>query len=100
MRQASLVGYSGKPIVQKLGIKPGFCIFAPGAPSAYGDIVDKLPDDVTIATVAKVSLDMVHVFVTRANGSQTDCGATATSSSPDGMIWVSWPKKSSGVRPI
>jgi hypothetical protein len=30
-------GTSDKPIVQKLGIKPGFCIFAAGAPAAYGD---------------------------------------------------------------
>jgi len=36
-----LAGYSGKPLVQKLGIKPGFRIFAAGAPAAYSDIVGK-----------------------------------------------------------
>jgi len=39
-----------KPLPQKLGIKPGFCIFVYGAPSAYGDLVGLLPNDVTIAT--------------------------------------------------
>jgi hypothetical protein len=36
--------------VQKLGIKPGFRIFAAGAPAAYRDIVGKLPAEVTIVT--------------------------------------------------
>ena len=43
-------GYSGKPLVQKLGIKPGFCIFAAGAPAGYRDTVGKLPAQVTIVT--------------------------------------------------
>jgi hypothetical protein len=34
-----MAGPSGKPLTQKLGIKPGFCIFVSGAPVAYGDIV-------------------------------------------------------------
>ena len=58
-----MAGYSGKPLVQKLGIKPGFRIFAAGAPAAYGDIVGQLPADVTMAATAKPPLDMVHVFV-------------------------------------
>ncbi|MGB9118348.1 hypothetical protein [Bradyrhizobium sp.] len=38
-----MAGYSGKPVVQKLGIQPGFCIFAEGAPAAYGDVEAVLP---------------------------------------------------------
>jgi hypothetical protein len=34
-----MAGSSGKPVVQKLGIKPGFCIFTAGAPRAYEDIL-------------------------------------------------------------
>jgi hypothetical protein len=45
-----MAGYSGKPVVQKLGIQPGFCIFAIGAPAAYADIVGKLPAQVTVVT--------------------------------------------------
>ncbi len=33
-----MAGYSGKPLAQELGIKPGFCIFVSGAPASYRDI--------------------------------------------------------------
>jgi hypothetical protein len=92
-----MAGYSGKPVVQKLGIKPGFRIFTAGLPAAYGDIVGKLPAGVTIATTAKAPLDMVHVFVTKAAGLAGKLRSYRSAILPDGMIWVSWPKKSSGV---
>jgi hypothetical protein len=97
MPQASMAGYSGRSVVQKLGIKPGFRIFAAGQPAAYGDIVGKLPDDVTMATAAKAPLDMVHVFVTEARGLAGKLRGYRTAIAPDGMVWVSWPKKASGV---
>jgi hypothetical protein len=92
-----MAGYSGKPVVQKLGIRPGFCIFTTGAPAAYSDIVGKLPADVTIATRLKAPLDMVHVFATEAAGLAGKLRGFRDAIAPDGMIWVSWPKKSSGV---
>jgi len=92
-----MAGYSGKPVVQKLGIKPGFCIFVDGAPSAYGNIVGKLPADVTVKAGLKPPLDMVHVFVVQAAGLAGKLRRYRAAIVPDGMIWVSWPKKSSGV---
>jgi hypothetical protein len=59
-----MAGTSGKPLAQKPGIKPGFCIFVDGAPSAYGAIVGPLPADVTVKAAPKPALDMVHLFVT------------------------------------
>ena len=92
-----MTGYSGKPVVQKLGIKPGFCIFASGAPAAYADIVGKLPADVTIVTRLAGSIDMVHLFATEAAGLGGKLRGFRDAIAPDGMVWVSWPKKSSGV---
>jgi hypothetical protein len=92
-----MAGYSGKPIVQKLGIKPGFRIFVGHAPSGYGDIVGQLPDDVTVAVRLKPPLDMVHVFATEAAGLAGKLRLYRAAIAPDGMIWVSWPKKASGV---
>ena len=63
-----MAGYSGKPLVQKLGIQPGFCIFIDGAPAAYGDVVGKLPAHVTVAKRLKAPLDMVHLFAKQAAG--------------------------------
>jgi hypothetical protein len=92
-----MAGYSGKSVVQKLGIKPGFRIFVAGPAAAYSDIVGELPDGVTMARGAKAPLDMVHVFVTAAKGLAGKLAGYRTAIGPDGMIWVSWPKKSSGV---
>ncbi|BAR58257.1 metalloprotease [Bradyrhizobium diazoefficiens] len=92
-----VAGCSGKPLVQKLGIKPGFCIFVDGLSSAYRDVVGELPDDVKIAKTAKAPLDMVHVFATEAKGFAVKLRSYRKAIAPDGMIWASWPKKASGV---
>jgi hypothetical protein len=92
-----MAGYSGKSTVQKLGIKPGFRIFVVHAPKAYRDIIGELPDDVTIAKVAKPPLDMVHVFATEAAGLAGKLRGYRDAIAPAGMVWVSWPKKASRV---
>ncbi|SHN70012.1 DUF3052 family protein [Bradyrhizobium erythrophlei] len=92
-----MAGYTSKPVAQKLGIKPGFCIFVDGAPSAYGAMVGPLPAEVTIKAEPKPSLDMVHLFATRTTGLVAKLRRYRKAIAPDGMIWVSWPKKSSGV---
>jgi hypothetical protein len=92
-----MAGYSGKLLTQKLGIKPGFCIFVDGAPSAYGDIVGTLPDDVKIMAGLKAPVDMVHVFATQAGGLADKLRGYRAAIAQNGMIWVSWPKKSSGI---
>jgi hypothetical protein len=92
-----VAGYSGKTVAQKLGLRPGFCIFVDGAPSAYGALIGPLPADVTIKAAPKPSLDMVHLFATRATGLAAKLQRYRKVIAPDGMIWVSWPKKSSGV---
>ncbi len=68
-----------------------------GAPAAYGDIVGKLPAGVTVAARLKAPLDMVHVFATQAAGLAGKLRGYRVAIAPYGMIWVSWPKKSSGV---
>jgi hypothetical protein len=73
-----MAGHSGKPLVQKLGIQPGFCIFVEGAPAAYSDIVGPLPADVAVAKRVKAPLDMVHLFATSMSRS-----VRSTRSGPD-----------------
>jgi hypothetical protein len=94
---ACVSGASGKPVVQKLGIKPGFRIFTAGAPAAYGDIVGALPAEVTIVTRLGAPVDMIHVFATEAAALGDKLAIYRDAIEPDGMVWVSWPKKSSGV---
>jgi hypothetical protein len=82
-----MAGTSGKPIIQKLGIQPGFCVFIEGAPAAYGDIVGELPADASIAPRLKAPLDMVHVFATEVVGLAGKLRSYRAAIKPDGMIW-------------
>jgi hypothetical protein len=88
---------SGKTVAQKLGIKPGFCVFADGAPRAYDKIVGPLPSGVLLQDKPKPPIDLVHLFATQAKGLAAKLLRYRRTIAPDGMIWVSWPKKSSGV---
>ena len=92
-----MAGTTGKPLTQKLGIKPGFCIFVSGAPASYPDIVGALPEGATLAARLNVPLDMVHLFATRSDGLAKALARFRAAIAPHGMVWVSWPKKASGV---
>ena len=92
-----MAGHSGKPLTQKLGIKPGFCIFVSGAPASYREIVGELPEGATLAARLKAPLDMVHLFATKSDGLAAALKRHRAAIAPDGMVWVSWPKKASGI---
>jgi hypothetical protein len=94
---APMPGYSGKSIVQKLGIKPGFRIFVEGAPATYGSIVGKIPAQAIVLPRLTVGVDMIHLFAGQAAGLADKLSAYRDAIKPDGMVWVSWPKKASGV---
>jgi hypothetical protein len=88
---------AGKSIVQKLGIKPGFRVFATGLSDDYAAVVGALPADVKLVPRLISPLDMVHLFATEAGGLKGKLGRCRDAIAEHGMIWVSWPKKSSGV---
>jgi hypothetical protein len=92
-----MAGYSGKPLSQKLGLKPGFRIFVDGAPAEYRDIVGEWPDGARLVAQLKAPLDVVHLFARQAKGLATKLSRYRDAIASDGMIWVSWPKKASGV---
>ena len=92
-----MAGYSGKPLSQKLGLKPGFCIFVMGAPADYRKLVGEWPEGAKLVREAKAPLDVIHLFTTEAKGLAGALRRYRAAIAPDGMIWVSWPKKSSGV---
>jgi hypothetical protein len=92
-----MAGYSGKPLSQKLGLKPGFCILVDGAPEDYRKLVGEWPDGAKLVGKAAGKLDVVHLFATEAKGLAARLRKYRDAIAPDGMIWVSWPKKTSGV---
>ena len=92
-----MAGYSGKPLVQKLGIKPEMRIAIVNAPRGYGRVLGKLPSRVTRKASAVGPLDFVQFFTTERRELQRRFAALARALAPAGMLWISWPKKSSGV---
>jgi hypothetical protein len=88
-----MAGYSGTPLVKKLGIKPGQRIHVDGAPFDYVSVVGALPDDAVVLPQAAGKLHMVHLFVTKARRLRPALKKYLGKIVPDGMIWVSWPKK-------
>ena len=92
-----MAGYSGKPLVQKLGIKTEMRIAIVNAPRGYGRVLGKLPSRVTRKASAVGPLDFVQFFTTERRELERRFAALAGALAPAGMLWISWPKKASGV---
>jgi len=85
-----MAGYSGTPLLKKLGFKPGMTAHLVGA--TY-----KPPADVTVLSTPRAPLDFVHLFTKEKAELEKRFSALAKSLAPAGMLWVCWPKKASGV---
>ena len=92
-----MAGYSGTPLVKKLGIKPGHSIALLYPPAGFENELVDLPKDVKRGEAAKPPLDLVLLFVKSAAELKKEFGRQAKRLAPAGMLWVSWPKKASGV---
>ena len=91
------VGYSGTPLPQKLGIKPGINLTALNAPPNLEAMLGELPDGVTITRRLGGHRDLVLIFVTRQVDLVARIPALTSAIAPDGMIWVAWPKRASKI---
>ena len=92
-----MAGYSGKPLLQKLGIKSGTTIAILNAPAGYDRLLGKLPPQVTRKTTAAGTLDFIHFFTTARRDLERRFAALERALAPAGMLWISWPKQASGV---
>src|SRR5436853_1755266 len=91
-------GYSGTPLVKKLGIKPNQRVFTIDAPKDYADLVAPLPDGATITSRAVAQpLVFAHVFVLTAKDLAIHLRDLRKRIADEGVIWVSWPKQASKV---
>lgn len=90
-------GYSGTPLIKKLGIKEGFRVAFVGAPKDFDDELGPLPANVSKIARPQKSMDFVLLFSKSASALQRDFPKLAKTLVPNGMLWISWPKKASGV---
>jgi len=92
-----MAGYSGTPLPKKLGIKEGSRIALVNAPKDFESELGALPDNVQFIKRPTKSLDIILLFVLSARALERDFAKLAASLTANGMIWIAWPKKSSGV---
>jgi hypothetical protein len=86
-----------RKIVQKLGIKDGMRLYVKGCPVDYASLLCGLADGVTLERRIAKDLDCIHLFTKSADELSTLLAMARRSITPDGMIWVSWPKRASRV---
>ena len=89
-----MAGYSGTPLAKKLGIKEGSRIALVNAPK---DFESELPDNVEFIKRPTKSLDIILFFVLTEQALARDFAKHAAKLTANGMLWIAWPKKSSGV---
>jgi len=90
-------GYSGTPLPKKLGIKEGYRVALINMPT---DVRTELRAALAECRVAKDlsgPLDFIHVFSKSHAELEREMKRASKTLAPAGMLWISWPKKSSGV---
>jgi hypothetical protein len=92
-----MAGYSGTPLARKLGIKEGCRLFLSHAPKQYPALVAPLPIGVQVVGRIGRTTDLAHIFSTKRKDLERSLRSALKALRNDAPIWVSWPKKSSGV---
>jgi hypothetical protein len=92
-----MAGYSSTPLAKKLGIKEGSRIALVNAPKNFQSELGELPDGVEFITRPTKSLDIILLFVLTERVLAREFSRLAEKLVTNGMIWIAWPKKSSGV---
>jgi len=90
-------GYSGTPHAKKLGFKAPMTVLTIGAPGDYRDWLEGLERGVDFTARSPRQVAAAHVFVTREKDLATHAAKLRKLLEPAGFVWISWPKKSSGV---
>jgi hypothetical protein len=91
-----MAGYSGTPLIQKIGIKPGHRIILRNHPASFVTDLGKLPDGTQSADRLSGKANVVVYFTERLADLEKDFSRLAAVLVPDGMLWIGWPKKASG----
>jgi hypothetical protein len=90
-------GYSGTPLAKKLGIKDGFRVALLHVPDEVETELRNALMKCRRETVASEDLDFILLFAKSLTVLKVELSSAAKALAPAGMLWISWPKKSSGV---
>ncbi len=94
-----MAGYSGTPLVQKLGIKEGHAVALANAARNVEELLGALPPGVTLRRGLRsaIQFDVILLFVTSRRDLVACFEAARARMAPACGLWCCWPKKSSGV---
>jgi predicted SnoaL-like aldol condensation-catalyzing enzyme len=83
--------------VKKLGLKPGMRALVIGAPSGYMDSFAPLPDRVEVSQNVGGTHEFVQFFATKKADITKSAKKLLHSAAPGALVWITYPKKTSGV---
>jgi hypothetical protein len=92
-----MTGYSDTPLPKKLGIKPGLVVITINAPTNYRRLLGTIPEGVTFSDRLKPDSSFVHVFIRKRSELAKRLAVLREKIADTGTVWISWPKRSSGV---
>lgn len=95
-----MAGYSGTPLPQKLGIKPGGRVWLINTPASFERLLKPLPEAATLFTAARgvTPFDVIILFAPDRAALEKAFDRARARLSPDGGLWIAWPKKASGIK--
>jgi hypothetical protein len=92
-----MAGYSGTPLVTKLGIKEGHRLAFPGAPEGFRRLLGPLPEGAELRSRTRGPLDVIVFFTKSSAELRRRLPALRRAMDPAAGLWVAWPKRASGV---
>jgi len=96
-KRFTMAGYSGTPLPQKLGIKPDIIVVVIDPPENYRKLLGQIPSGVNFATRPVGNTKFIHLFVKERRALEKHLSSLRQKIAENAVLWVSWPKKSSGV---
>jgi hypothetical protein len=91
-----MAGYSQTPLVKKLGLRPGLRLQVIGVPLDYAALVEDIPSGLQWVGDEETGLDFIHLFTSSQAGLEEALPRLVPRLAKTGVLWISWPKKSSG----
>jgi len=90
-------GYSGTPLARKLSLRDGQRVWFHSMPESAQDEIGEYALELKFVGDPASGIDAAHVFVTERAELERLLAALRGQIASDGQVWVSWPKKASGL---
>ncbi len=92
-----MTAYSDTPLLTKLGIDGDTRLIVTGAPPGWVASVLRPPSSVSVGDMRMRLADVILLFCGNRSGLESGLGGAMSRIPTNGVIWVAWPKRTSGV---